>query len=103
MSTLVQADIFFFITSVAVILLTLGVLVILYYIIGITRDLRDIVARVRKAGESIEQDFEALRANVREEGIKSKALVDIVLGFAMRKLTSMLAKKSKKKSPSSEE
>ncbi len=103
MSDLVHADIFFFITSVAVVLLTVGVLVVLYYVVGIVRDLRAIVAKVRKAGEEVEQDFEALRANLHSEGAKGKALVDLVLGFATTKLTSWFKKRPKKKSSSSEE
>ena len=102
MNSLLQANIFFFITSVSVVLLTLGLLVIVYYLVGIVRDLRAIVAKVRKAGEGIEQDFEALRMNVREEGTKGKVIVDLVLGFVTQKLTTLLTKRPKSKKPSSE-
>lgn len=87
MSELVHADIFFFITSTAVILITAGILVLLFYIIPIARDIRAMVASIRKASEDVEKDFEALRANVREEGAKGKALIDLGFGFLMRKLT----------------
>ncbi len=45
MSEVVHADIFFFISSLAVICITIGVLVLLYYVIPIVRDARAIVAK----------------------------------------------------------
>ena len=52
MSELVHADIFFFITAVAVVLLSTIFAVALVYIIVILRDVRAIVARMRRASES---------------------------------------------------
>ncbi len=103
MDSLLQADIFFFITSVSVVLLTLSLLVIAYYVAGIARDLRAISAKVRKAGEEIESDFEALRAHLHEEGAKGKMIVDLALGFITKKLASFVTRRPKKKPSSSEE
>ncbi len=86
MSELVHADIFFFITTVAVALLTTILAVALVYIVFIVRDARAIVARMRKASESLESDFNALRQEVKQEGLKARALVDIAIGFISRKL-----------------
>jgi hypothetical protein len=102
MNSLLQADIFFFITSVAVILLTLALLAIAYYIWLIIYDVRIIVARMRSASDKLERDFDALRAHVHEEGLKSKAIVDLVLGFVTQKLTGLLTKRPKSKKTSSE-
>jgi hypothetical protein len=104
MSEVVHADIFFFITSAAVILITIGILIALYYIVQIVRDVREIVARVRKASVEAERDFEALRATLHEEGVKSRALIDLVLGYFAR-LLRPLAFRPKRDSarPSSEE
>ena len=102
MNTLMQADIFFFITSVAVVVLSIGVAVLLYYAIHIMRDIRAMVAKVRKAGDEIEQDFESLRMHLHEEGTKGKAIVSLVLGYISKKLTTLVGKRSKKKTPSSE-
>jgi predicted PurR-regulated permease PerM len=101
MTEIVHADIFFFITSVAVVVVTLGFVAVLYYVIPIVRDVREIVGKVRKAGESVEKDFETLRANVREEGKKGKMLVDLVLGWAMHALTPRTRRKAKKDEPPS--
>ncbi len=102
MNEVVHADIFFFITSVAVILLTLGLLVLLFYLIPAARDLRVLAAKVRKAGDEVEKDFEDLRANLRAEGSKGKMLVDIVLGWAGHALKAPAARRAKKQPPSSE-
>ncbi|HVV14909.1 MAG TPA: hypothetical protein VHD55_00685 [Candidatus Paceibacterota bacterium] len=102
MNELVHADIFFFITSVAVIALSAAMLVLLLYLIPAARDLRSITAKVRKAGDEMEKDFEDLRANLRAEGSKGKMLVDIVLGWAGHVLKAPAARRAKKQPPSSE-
>ena len=96
MSGLIHADIFFFITAVAVVLLTAIFAVVLVYVVFIMRDVRAIVARMRRASESLESDFNALRNEVKQEGYKARALVDIVLGFISRKLTKVVRQKKGK-------
>jgi len=76
-----QADIFFFVTTVSVVLITAVVLWGGYYLVGILRDVRAICARVRKASETVEQDFESLRAQVKTEGMKLRGIVDVLIGF----------------------
>jgi len=103
MQELVHADIFFFITSFAVLVFTLGMGILFYYLIQIARDVRALITKVKKAGDEIEQDFEALRANLREEGTKGKLLVDLVLTFISTKLKKFTFSRVKKKQSSSEE
>lgn len=86
MSELVHADIFFFITAVAVMLLTTILAVALVYGVLIVRDVRVIISRIRRASESLESDLNALRNEVKYEGLKARALVDLVLGFVSRKV-----------------
>ena len=86
MDTLIHADIFFFITAVAVMLIATMLAVVLVYVVLIARDVRAIVARMRRASESLESDFNALREGVLKEGGKAKALVGLALGFIGRKL-----------------
>ncbi|HWB33996.1 MAG TPA: hypothetical protein VG753_01595 [Candidatus Paceibacterota bacterium] len=103
MDQVVHADIFFFITSIAVILVTVGVLVILYYLIPAARNLRDIVARIHKASGDVEKDFEDLRSTLRQEGLKGKMLVDIVLGWIERMARPPVRRRAAKKVPPSSE
>ncbi|HVV39293.1 MAG TPA: hypothetical protein VHD31_03120 [Candidatus Paceibacterota bacterium] len=102
MNEVVHADIFFFITSLAVLCITIGILMVLYYLIPVARDLREIVGKIRKAGDEVEKDFEALRANLREEGTKGKTILNLVFGFLTRTLQPPTKPRTKKQPPSSE-
>jgi hypothetical protein len=80
MNTLVHADIFFFITTIAVVIGTIILCVISWYIIGIVRDARYVARRLRHATDELEADFEALRRTVTEEGSKAKHIINFFLG-----------------------
>ena len=99
MNEVIHADIFFFISSFAVILVTIGVLALLYYIIPMVRDARAIVAKLRKAGDEVEKDFEALRGSLREEGTKGKTILNLVFGFVTRALQPPPVHKPRAKKP----
>ncbi|MDO8564999.1 MAG: hypothetical protein Q7R88_03340 [bacterium] len=92
MSELVHADIFFFITTIAVVILTAGLLILGIYVWKIVRDTREIVSRVKDMSAEVEQDFEALRHDIRDEGHKAKLVVDMVLGLLLRKSRSLVRK-----------
>ena len=61
MTEVLQTNIFFVITSIAVLVVTVLVLVALYYFIGILRAVRDIAERVREGSEIIAEDAAQLR------------------------------------------
>lgn len=67
MSTLLYADIFFFITAVAVIAVTIVVLVMAFYLIRILRNARDISRMVRDETEAVVEDVGALRRRITQE------------------------------------
>lgn len=92
MQTLVHADIFFFISTIALVVLGILLAIGLYYAIGILRDAREISARLKKASVDIEKDLDALRGAVKAEGSKVKGIADLVLGFAIRKLAPKIKK-----------
>ena len=72
METLVKADIFFFITSLAVIAVAALAVAALFYILRILRNVRDISETVKEESESIVGDIGRFRATIREEGIQWK-------------------------------
>jgi hypothetical protein len=86
MDELLQTNVFFFITSIAVIVLTLGFCALLYFLIPLVRDARDMMAKIRAAASEVEADFERLKEAAEEEGQKTKAIADVLLGFAGRAL-----------------
>jgi len=95
MSEVLQTNIFFFVTAVAVVVLTIFVGVALFYFIQILRNIRDISNKVRRGGDVLGKDLSALRKTVKEEGIKSKNIIDF---FSKRFAPLRQKKVTKKKS-----
>jgi hypothetical protein len=76
MDEVLHANIFFFITSVAVILFTLLVCVALFHVVKILQSIRRIVERIDASSEMIVEDVEQLRSYVLEG-----SLVSQIVGF----------------------
>lgn len=68
METIAKADIFFFITSVAVILLALLGAAALVYAIRILRSIRKIADLAQHEAQNLSQDIQDLRDEVKKEG-----------------------------------
>ena len=64
MDTLVQADLFFFITSIAIVLVTIGILMALFFFIQILRDVRYTSRRIREETDRIVSDVDNLKGLV---------------------------------------
>jgi hypothetical protein len=67
MQTLIHADVFFFITTIAVVLVTLVAVIVLIYIGIILKDIRELSRTIKKEGEEIIQDVHVFREEVKEE------------------------------------
>jgi len=74
MSEILQANIFFVITSIAVLVFTLFVCVILYHVIKILKSIRTIVSRVEEGSELIADDMSQLRTYVLEGSLVSQIM-----------------------------
>jgi hypothetical protein len=72
MSEVLQANIFFFITGIAVIVFTLLLSIALYHLIKILTAVRRIVDRIEEGTETISDDIERLRTYVMEESFLSR-------------------------------
>lgn len=79
MNEVLHANIFFVITSVAVVLCTLLVCVALYHAIRILQSIRRIVDRIDVGSEAIVEDVEQLRSYVLDGGLVSQ-LVTFFMG-----------------------
>lgn len=80
MSEVLHANIFFVITSVAVVLFTLLLCVLLYHLIKIVRSVRRIVERIEEGSEVIAEDMSELRRFFAEG-----SLISHILGMFMGK------------------
>jgi hypothetical protein len=69
-----RQDIFFFITTVAVVLVTLLLAVLIGYLIKISHDIKYITKRARTESDLIAEDIGELRENIKREGVKLKFL-----------------------------
>jgi len=74
MSEILQANIFFFITGVAVIIFTLLLCVALFHIIKVLKSLRRIMDRIDEGTEIIAEDMQNVRAYFTEGGFFSRLL-----------------------------
>lgn len=93
MEALVQADIFFFITAIAVVFGTGAFLVAMWYVIQILRDVREISTKAKNAADKLEVDFEALRTDLKHKGTKVGSIADMLLAF----IASWIPRPKKKK------
>ena len=85
METVVQSDIFFFITGVAVIGVTLVLVVAMVYIIFILKDIKNILGTAKKETQLIAEDIADLRENVKAKGMKISYLLDFIQNIRNRK------------------
>lgn len=74
METLIHADIFFFITSIAVVILTILLAVILAYAIIVFRNLKKVSEQVKRQAQNLETDIDTLRQCVKSQGLGLKLL-----------------------------
>lgn len=81
MDTLIHADIFFFITAISVVVLSIGAGIVIYYLVRILRRIDEISEKVQGETDEIVRDVKDFRATLRSEGIKVKTVFDIFLGF----------------------
>ena len=93
MNSFIQANIFFFITSVAVVLVTILVIVLLAYLVLILRDFKGVSRRVKEETDLIAVDINDARAHLRKEGADLKNAFDYFKHLALGKKTQGRGKK----------
>ncbi len=88
MDTLIHADIFFFVTTIAVIVVTLFFTIALIYLIRVLRQVEGIGKEIKSETVLFREDVRDLRNHVRREGFKLQNFVDFVTHFFKRKKSS---------------
>ncbi|MCF7865244.1 MAG: hypothetical protein K9M11_01955 [Candidatus Pacebacteria bacterium] len=87
-NTLIHADIFFFITTIALILLTILLILILTYVVKIVRAFSYIADKLKKESDNVADDIAELRERVKSEGEKVSNFWKFATGFFLNKVTS---------------
>ena len=65
MENLIQSDIFFFITSIAVIVVTIFILIILWYVVRILKNVKDVSDIIKKESFFVLNDLSGLRERIK--------------------------------------
>lgn len=73
---MLKSDIFFFLTGLAVVVVTALIVIALVYVIKILRDVKDISHTVKEESEEIKGDIDTLRENVKKGGNKIKTIIN---------------------------
>jgi len=72
MDDFLKQDIFFFVTTVAVVIFTVLSAIVIIYIIKISRDIKYISKKAKTQSDLISEDLSQLRENVKEKGARLK-------------------------------
>ena len=96
MNDILHANIFFFITSVAVVAVTLLALVVLWYVIAILHEVRKVAKRLNAASQTIEEDIAYVRGEVKSHVGKISGFLGATLGSFF---ASAVPKSKKRSSP----
>lgn len=87
MDELLHANIFFFITSIAVIVVTVFLVVLLHHLIQIARDAREITNMVKEESTEIAEDLEELRDTIKKEGFRLWHFFAFLVGRRRRRIS----------------
>lgn len=79
MTETLQANLFFFITAMAVVIFTIFLCVAMYYVIRILRSVGKITERIDEGSETIAEDIKQLRSYIAEG-----SLISQIVGLFMR-------------------
>ena len=72
MNSVLQTNIFFLITAIAVVVVSAMLVVVLVYVIRILRDARHIAQVLRRETDQMEEDINGIRASIYEESLRWK-------------------------------
>ena len=85
MDTFLKMDIFFAVTTVAVIVVSIVLTLVLLRVLSILKKIDDVTALVREEGEQLREDFAGVRERVQMEGLRIGHLFGFLSGMKKRK------------------
>ncbi len=87
MNEFLKMDIFFFVTTLVVVLFGVFSLIALYYVIKILKSVDHVAENVSAESDNLREDIIILRSKIRDEGMKIKHFMDFFGGMASRSRT----------------
>tara|TARA_Y100001958_G_C21078570_1_gene435665 strand:+ start:599 stop:886 length:288 start_codon:yes stop_codon:yes gene_type:complete len=95
METLLKADIFFFVTTIVVIVLSIVIAVALVYVVRILRDILHVTRNVRDESDKIVADVDEFRSDMKKQGTVVSSTISILLKGVNSTLKRIIHKKKK--------
>ncbi len=95
MNTLIHADIFFYITTIVVLILAFLVSILIFFLIKTFKHVSDIAERVKQESTHIIDDVSELREKIKEEGTKMASVNKVMKGVLIGKTIFDAFKKGK--------
>ena len=93
MDTLIHADIFFFVTTIAVVVVGAALTVLIVYLVAVLRDAKKISEAFHEEAVFVRRDIADLRAEVRKRGAEAGSAMDWIGRFVGIKKKSRSKKK----------
>ena len=81
MEALTLTDFFFWITGIAVIIITTLAVVALLYLIWFLRTIKKVAETAKRTAEFVSDDLGTLHKNIKEKGLSLKSLIDFAWGL----------------------
>jgi ABC-type bacteriocin/lantibiotic exporter with double-glycine peptidase domain len=94
MDTLIHADIFFFISTIALVFISLGLVIAIIYLIKILRDVSEVSHKVKEESIEIIDNVKTLRTDIKREGFRFASLLSFFTAMFKKRRRS---KKEKEK------
>ena len=85
MGTLIHADIFFFVTTIAVIIVSVAFAVVAYYLVGVLHRVRDIADEIKAETALVRDDIHHARMRVKAGGLRLAHLLNFFSGWGNAK------------------
>jgi len=85
MDTLIHADIFFFVTTFAVIMVASVFTVALFYFIKILKNTKEISEMIKEEAVLVREDLRSTRHNIRQDGFRLKHLISFFSSLSNKK------------------
>jgi hypothetical protein len=95
MNTLVHADIFFFVTTIVVVIVGIAFTVTLIYLAKVLSDIKEIIGHVKEETILFREDIKDLRGNIKQEGFRAERFLMFIKNLF--KKTNTRSKKETKK------
>ena len=97
MDSLIHADIFFFVTTIAVIVAVIVLGVVAFYVIKILRDVVSVMKIVKAETEAVQNDVESARRYIKTKGVRLSTWIETIVAFFLARRSLKKRRRSRKK------